>query len=46
VKIQVEKEKKLRIQAQKIRESIKEGMTDEEAVTVHGDIVDLFNGVQ
>lgn len=46
VKIQVEKEKKLRIQAQKIRDSIKEGMTDEEAIAVHNDIIDLFNRVQ
>lgn len=46
VKIQVEKEKKLRIQAQKIQSAIKEGMTDEETVTVHNDIIDLFNGVQ
>ena len=45
VKIQVEKEKILRKQAQKIQASIKEGMTDEEVVSSYNSIVDLSNGV-
>ena len=45
VKVQVEKEKKLRKQAQKIQSSIKEGMTDEEVVNSYNNIVDLNNGV-
>lgn len=45
-KIQVEKERKLRIQVQNIRDSIKEGMTDEETIAVHSNIIDLFNRVQ
>lgn len=44
--IQLANEKKLRIKAQQIKQSIEGAKTNEEFTTVHNDIVDLFNGVQ